>query len=169
MSVTLGPKGRNVVIGTSYGAPKITKDGVTVAKSIELKDPLANLGAQLVKQVASNTNDKAGDGTTTATILARAMFQRGCKAVDSGINPMDILRGINLSVEKIVSWLDNIKKQVTTNEEIFNVATISANGDKVIGRLIADAMQKVCIIIYFKLFYNPKDTTHTHKLIYRQN
>lgn len=143
VSVTLGPKGRNVIIEQSFGTPKITKDGVTVAKSIEFSNRLANLGALMIKQVAANTNDKAGDGTTTATILARSIFQQGCKAVDSGMNPMDLLRGINKGVEKVLEYLSSIKKDVTTQEEIFNVATISANGDKVIGQLIADTMKKV--------------------------
>ncbi|SOV14817.1 heat shock protein 60 [Plasmodium sp. gorilla clade G2] len=143
VSVTLGPKGRNVIIEQSFGSPKITKDGVTVAKSIEFNNKLANLGAQMVKQVAANTNDKAGDGTTTATILARSIFQQGCKAVDSGMNPMDLLRGINKGVEKVLEYLNSIKKDVTTTEEIFNVASISANGDKNIGQLIADTMKKV--------------------------
>ncbi|PHJ26112.1 chaperonin [Cystoisospora suis] len=143
VGVTLGPKGRNVVIEQTYGSPKITKDGVTVAKSIELSNKMMNLGAQLVKQVASTTNDIAGDGTTTATLLARAIFKEGCKAVDAGMNPMDLLRGINLAVEKILKHLNSVTKTVTTSEEIFNVATISANGDKVVGRLIADAMEKV--------------------------
>lgn len=143
VSVTLGPKGRNVIIEQSFGTPKITKDGVTVARSIEFSNRLANLGALMIKQVAANTNDKAGDGTTTATILARSIFQQGCKAVDSGMNPMDLLRGINKGVEKVLEYLSSIKKDVTTQEEIFNVATISANGDKVIGQLIADTMKKV--------------------------
>lgn len=141
--VTLGPKGRNVVISQPYGAPKITKDGVTVAKAIEFADKLENLGAQLVRQVSSNTNDKAGDGTTTAAVLARAIFQRGCRSVDAGLNPMDLLRGINMAVECVVKYLDSIKKEVTTSAEILNVATISANGDNTIGRLITNAMDKV--------------------------
>eukprot|EP00070_Physeter_catodon_P041500 XP_028348394.1 uncharacterized protein LOC112062928 [Physeter catodon] len=143
VGVTLGPKGRNVVIEQSYGSPKITKDGVTVAKSIEIGNKMMNLGAQLVKQVASTTNDIAGDGTTTATLLARAIFKEGCKAVDAGMNPMDLLRGINVAVEKVLRELERVTKNVTTSAEIFNVASISANGDRVIGQLIADAMEKV--------------------------
>ncbi|BAM42471.1 chaperonin HSP60 [Theileria orientalis strain Shintoku] len=143
VSVTLGPKGRNVIISSSFGPPKITKDGVTVAKSIELPGKLENMGAQLIKQVSSNTNDKAGDGTTTAAVLARAIFKRGCKLVDSGLNPMDLLRGINVAIEKVTGFLDGLKKEVTTDEEILNVATISANGDQVVGKLITDAMNKV--------------------------
>lgn len=155
--VTLGPKGRNVVIAQPYGAPKITKDGVTVAKSIEFSDKLENLGAQLVRQVSSNTNDKAGDGTTTAAVLARAIFQRGCRSVDAGLNPMDLLRGINMAVECIVNYLDSIKKEVTTSSEILNVATISANGDSGIGKLITDAMEKVfelqfCVVVFANEF-----------------
>lgn len=145
VGVTLGPKGRNVVIEQAFGGPKITKDGVTVAKSIEFNNKMMNLGASLVKQVASTTNDRAGDGTTTATVLARAIFKEGCEAVAAGMNPMDLLRGINLAVEKIMSFLNANKKDVTTSEEIFNVASISANGDRIIGRLIADAMEKVDI------------------------
>jgi len=143
VGVTLGPKGRNVVIEQSFGAPKITKDGVTVAKSIEFSNRMMNLGAQLVKQVASSTNDTAGDGTTTATVLARAIFKEGCKAVAAGMNPMDLRRGINLAVEKVLEDIKTRSKDVTTNEEIYQVATISANGDKVVGKLIADAMEKV--------------------------
>lgn len=143
VGVTLGPKGRNVIIEQTYGSPKITKDGVTVAKSIELNNRIMNLGAQLVKQVASTTNDIAGDGTTTATILARSIFREGCKAVDAGMNPLDLLRGINLAVESILAHLNASTKTVTTSEEIFNVATISANGDKTVGKLIAEAMEKV--------------------------
>lgn len=141
--VTLGPKGRNVVIEQSWGAPKITKDGVTVAKAIDLPDRVQNIGAQLIKQVASLTNDIAGDGTTTSTILARAIFQEGVKAVAAGMNPMDLRRGITQAVEEIDSTIEKMSKKVETNEEIYQVATISANGDEVVGRLLADAMAKV--------------------------
>jgi chaperonin GroEL len=141
--VTLGPKGRNVVIEQSWGSPKITKDGVTVAKAIELSDKLENLGAQLIKSVASKTNDLAGDGTTTATTLARAIFQEGCKAVAAGMNPMDLRRGIEAATAHVVANLKKNAKLITTNEEVKQVATISANGDVVVGSLIAEAMQKV--------------------------
>lgn len=143
VGATLGPKGRNVVIEQSYGCPKITKDGVTVAKAIEFGNKMMNLGAQLVRQVASATNDAAGDGTTTATVLARAIYREGCAAVAAGMNPMDLLRGIRLAVDAVLAHLDNHKKLLTTSEDIFNVATISANGDKIVGQLIADAMDKV--------------------------
>lgn len=143
VSVTLGPKGRNVIIEQAFGGPKITKDGVTVAKSIEFRDRLMNLGATLVKQVASSTNDRAGDGTTTATVLARAIYKGGCEAVAAGMNPMDLLRGINLAVTRVKQFLDSHKKTVTTSDAIRNVATISANGDQTIGNLIAEAMEKV--------------------------
>merc|ERR1719461_2292219 len=143
VQVTLGPKGRNVAIEQSYGAPKITKDGVTVAKAIEFSDKYENIGAQLVRQVASKTNDVAGDGTTTATVLARAIFTEGCKAVASGMNPMDLKRGINLAVEKICAHLKSTAKEVTDKESIFRVATISANGEESIGHIISDAMEKV--------------------------
>eukprot|EP00820_Chromera_velia_P026164 Cvel_34780.t1-p1 / transcript=Cvel_34780.t1 / gene=Cvel_34780 / organism=Chromera_velia_CCMP2878 / gene_product=Chaperonin CPN60, mitochondrial, putative / transcript_product=Chaperonin CPN60, mitochondrial, putative / location=Cvel_scaffold6087:17-829(-) / protein_length=271 / sequence_SO=supercontig / SO=protein_coding / is_pseudo=false len=143
VGVTLGPKGRNVVIEQSFGAPKITKDGVSVAKSIEFSNKLMNMGASLVKQVASATNDVAGDGTTTATVLARAIFKEGCKAVAAGMNPMDLRRGINLAVDKVLDEVKGKSKNVTSSEEILQVATISANGDQVIGKLIADAMDKV--------------------------
>ena len=143
VQVTLGPKGRNVVIDQPYGGPKITKDGVTVAKSIEFKDRFQNIGAQLVRSVASKTNDEAGDGTTTATVLTREIFLEGCKGVASGMNPMDLRRGIQLAAERIVNYLKASSKTITTKEEISQVATISANGDKVIGDLIASAMEKV--------------------------
>lgn len=143
VQVTLGPKGRNVIIDQAYGSPKITKDGVTVAKAITFKDKQVNLGANLVKSVASKTNDIAGDGTTTATILTRAFFAEGCKAVAAGMNPMDIRRGMVLAVDKVVEYLKSISKEITTKEEIAQVATISANGDKVVGNLIADAMERV--------------------------
>jgi len=141
--VTLGPKGRNVVLDKSYGAPRITKDGVTVAKEIELEDKFENMGAQMVREVASKTSDEAGDGTTTATILAHAIVKEGGKAVAAGMNPMDLKRGIDLAVETIVADLRNNSKNVTSNEEIAQVGTISANGDAEIGRFIADAMKKV--------------------------
>lgn len=143
VQVTLGPKGRNVVIDQPYGGPKITKDGVTVARSIDFKDKQENLGAQLVRQVASKTNDVAGDGTTTATILTRAIFQEGCKAVAAGMNPMDIRRGISAALDRVLEVLKEQSEVVDTTEKIAQVATISANGDKAIGRLIADAMERV--------------------------
>jgi chaperonin GroEL len=141
--VTLGPKGRNVVLDKSYGAPRITKDGVTVAKEIELDDKFENMGAQMVREVASKTSDIAGDGTTTATVLAHAIVREGAKAVAAGMNPMDIKRGIDLAVEAVVVDLQKNSKNVTSNEEIAQVGTISANGDAEIGRFLADAMKKV--------------------------
>jgi chaperonin GroEL len=141
--VTLGPKGRNVVLDKSYGAPRITKDGVTVAKEIELDDKFENMGAQMVREVASKTSDQAGDGTTTATVLAHAIVREGSKAVAAGMNPMDLKRGVDLAVEAIVADLQKNSKNVTSNEEIAQVGTISANGDAEIGRFIADAMKKV--------------------------
>merc|ERR1719201_1351740 len=143
VQVTLGPKGRNVVLEQSFGAPKITKDGVTVAKGIEFKDRYHNIGAQLVRQVANKTNDIAGDGTTTATVLTRAIFAEGCKSVAAGMNPMDLRRGINLAVETCIADLKSRTKMISSKEEICNVATISANSDKEIGEMIADAMEKV--------------------------
>jgi len=143
VQVTLGPKGRNAIIAQPYGAPKITKDGVTVAKSIDLEDAYENMGAQLVKSVASNTNDVAGDGTTTATVLARAIYSEGCKAVAAGMNPLDLRRGIQLAVNHVVATLDEISKPISSKEEIMQVGTISANSDKEIGQLIADAMERV--------------------------
>merc|ERR1719330_1493911 len=143
VQVTLGPKGRNAIIAQPYGAPKITKDGVTVAKSIDLECPFEDMGAQLVRSVASKTNDVAGDGTTTATVLARAIFTEGCKAVASGMNPMDLKRGISLAVDHICAHLKSTAKEVTDKESIFRVATISANGEESIGTIIADAMEKV--------------------------
>jgi chaperonin GroEL len=143
VKVTLGPKGRNVVIEKSFGAPRITKDGVTVAKEIELEDKFENMGAQMVREVASKTNDLAGDGTTTATVLAQAIVKEGAKAVAAGMNPMDLKRGIDLAVEAIVNDLKAHAKKVTSNGEIAQVGTISANGDTEIGRFLADAMQKV--------------------------
>ena len=141
--VTLGPKGRNVVLDKSFGAPRITKDGVTVAKEIELDDKFENMGAQMVREVASKTSDQAGDGTTTATILAHAIVKEGSKAVAAGMNPMDLKRGVDLAVHAIVEDLKKNSKKVTSNEEIAQVATISANGDAEIGRFLADAMKKV--------------------------
>jgi chaperonin GroEL len=141
--VTLGPKGRNVVLDKSYGAPRITKDGVTVAKEIELEDKFENMGAQMVREVASKTSDTAGDGTTTATVLAHAIFREGAKAVAAGMNPMDLKRGVDLAVEAVVADLQKNSKKVTSNEEIAQVGTISANGDAEIGRFLADAMKKV--------------------------
>jgi chaperonin GroEL len=143
VGVTLGPKGRNVVLDKSYGAPRITKDGVTVAKEIELEDKFENMGALMVREVASKTSDEAGDGTTTATILAHAIVKEGAKAVAAGMNPMDLKRGVDLAVEAVVADLHKNSKNVTTNEEIAQVGTISANGDAEIGRFIADAMKKV--------------------------
>ena len=143
VKVTLGPKGRNVVIEKSYGAPRITKDGVTVAKEIELADRFENLGAQLVREVANKQHDAAGDGTTTATVLAAAIAREGAKAVAAGLNPMDLKRGIDLAVEAIVADLKKSSKKVTSNDEIAQVGAISANGDKSIGDMIAKAMQKV--------------------------
>jgi chaperonin GroEL len=141
--VTLGPKGRNVVLDKSYGAPRITKDGVTVAKEIELEDKFENMGAQMVREVASKTSDLAGDGTTTATILAHAIVREGAKAVAAGMNPMDLKRGIDLAVDAIIKDLEANSKKVTSNDEIAQVGTISANGDAEIGRFLAEAMKKV--------------------------
>jgi chaperonin GroEL len=143
VKVTLGPKGRNVVIEKSFGAPRITKDGVTVAKEIELADKFENLGAQLIREVASKQNDAAGDGTTTATILAASIVREGTKAVAAGLNPMDLKRGIDLAVSAVVADLKANSKKVTSNEEIAQVGTISANGDKSVGEMISTAMQKV--------------------------
>jgi chaperonin GroEL len=141
--VTLGPKGRNVVLDKSFGAPRITKDGVTVAKEIELEDKFENMGAQMVREVASKTSDVAGDGTTTATVLAAAIVREGAKAVAAGMNPMDLKRGVDLAVDAIVEDLKKNSKKVTSNEEIAQVGTISANGDAEIGRFLAEAMKKV--------------------------
>src|SRR3989337_1000009 len=141
--VTLGPKGRNVVLDKSYGAPRITKDGVTVAKEIELEDKFENMGAQMVREVASRTSDQAGDGTTTATVLAYAIVREGARAVAAGMNPMDLKRGVDLAVEAIVEHLTANSKKVTSNEEIAQVGTISANGDAEIGKFLADAIKKV--------------------------
>jgi chaperonin GroEL len=141
--VTLGPKGRNVVLDKSFGAPRITKDGVTVAKEIELEDKFENMGAQMVREVASKTSDIAGDGTTTATVLAASIVKEGSKAVAAGMNPMDLKRGIDLAVDSIVEDLKKNSKKVTSNDEIASVGTISANGDAEIGRFLAEAMKKV--------------------------
>ncbi|ACA16261.1 chaperonin GroEL [Methylobacterium sp. 4-46] len=143
VKVTLGPKGRNVVIEKSFGAPRITKDGVTVAKEIELADKFENMGAQMVREVASKTNDLAGDGTTTATVLAQAIVKEGAKYVAAGMNPMDLKRGIDLAVTAVVKDIQGRSKKVSASEEIAQVGTISANGDKDIGQMIAQAMQKV--------------------------
>ncbi|MEL6694540.1 MAG: TCP-1/cpn60 chaperonin family protein, partial [Pseudomonadota bacterium] len=143
VKVTLGPKGRNVVIEKSFGAPRITKDGVSVAKEIDLEDKFENMGAQMVREVASKTNDVAGDGTTTATVLAQAIVKEGAKAVAAGMNPMDLKRGVDLAVSDVVKTLTATSKTITTSEEVAQVGTISANGDSQIGDDIAHAMQKV--------------------------
>src|SRR2546429_5286860 len=141
--VTLGPKGRNVVLDKSFGAPRITKDGVTVAKEIELDDKFENMGAQMVREVASKASDFAGDGTTTATVLAASIVKEGAKSVAAGMNPMDLKRGIDLAVEAVVEHLKVNSKKVTSNDEIAQVGTISANGDVEIGKFLAEAMKKV--------------------------
>jgi len=141
--VTLGPKGRNVVLGKKFGSPVITKDGVTVAKEIELKDKYENMGAQMVREVAVKTNDKAGDGTTTATVLAQAIFREGVKNVAAGANPMSLQRGIQLATELVVAELERMSKKIKSKEELMNVATVSANNDREIGRLISEAMEQV--------------------------
>ena len=143
VKVTLGPKGRNVVIDKSYGAPHITKDGVTVAKEIELEDKHENMGAQMVKEVASKTADKAGDGTTTATVLAEAIYSEGLRNVTAGANPMELKRGIEKAVKEITTELKKLSKPIQDRKEIAQVATISANGDAEIGEIIAKAMEKV--------------------------
>src|SRR5579863_9216472 len=143
VKVTLGPKGRNVVLEKSWGAPRTTKDGVTVAKEIELEDKIENLGAQLIREVASKTSDKAGDGTTTATVLAQAIVVEGLKSVAAGMNPMDLKRGVDKAVIKVVEEINDTSKKVTTNAEIAQVGTISANGDIEIGDMIAKAMAEV--------------------------
>ena len=143
VKVTLGPKGRNVVIDKSFGAPRITKDGVTVAKEIELEDKFENMGAQMVKEVASKTNDEAGDGTTTATVLAQSIVTEGTKFVAAGMNPMDVKRGIDQAVAVVLENLNKRSKKVKTNDEVAQVGTISANGEAEIGDMIAEAMQKV--------------------------
>ena len=143
VKVTLGPKGRNVVIEKSFGAPNVTKDGVTVAEEIELECPYENMGAQLVKEAASKTSDVAGDGTTTATVLAQAIFREGAKLVAAGNNPMEIKRGIDKAVEAVVAELKKLSKPTKDPKEIAQVGTISANGDQTIGNIIAEAMEKV--------------------------
>lgn len=143
VAVTMGPKGRNVILEQSWGSPKITKDGVTVAKGIELKDKFQNIGAKLVQDVANNTNEEAGDGTTTATVLARAIAKEGFEKISKGANPIEIRRGVMLAVETVKDHLKFLSKQVTTPEEIAQVATISANGDRDIGELISEAIKKV--------------------------
>src|ERR1700686_3730640 len=143
VKVTLGPKGRNVVIEKKFGSPTVTKDGVTVAKEIELQDPLENMGAQMVREVASKTSDLAGDGTTTATVLAQAIYREGIKNVAAGANPMDLKRGIDKAVEVVVEELKKISKPVKSHKEQEQIASVSANNDKKIGALIAEAMEKV--------------------------
>ena len=144
VKVTLGPKGRNVVLDKSFGAPRISKDGVTVAKEIELSDKFENMGAQMVREVASKTSDIAGDGTTTATVLAQSIVREGAKSVAAGMNPMDLKRGIDLAVEAVVKDLSQaLARSLDLDEEIAQVGTISANGDSEIGEMIAEAMQKV--------------------------
>src|SRR5437762_7878852 len=143
VKVTLGPKGRNVVIDKSFGAPRITKDGVTVAKEIELENRFENMGAQMAREVASKTSDIAGDGTTTATVLAQAIYREGSKLVAAGHNPMEIKRGIDKAVEAVVAHLKGAAKSTQDAKEIAQVGTISANGDATIGKLLADAMEKV--------------------------
>ncbi|MBT3361661.1 MAG: chaperonin GroEL, partial [Rhodospirillales bacterium] len=143
VKVTLGPKGRNVVLDKAFGAPRITKDGVTVAKEIELADKFENMGAQMVREVANRTSDEAGDGTTTATVLAQAVVREGAKAVAAGMNPMDLRRGIDLAVAAVVAQLKKRSSKVSTSEEVAQVGTISANGETEIGSMIAEAMEKV--------------------------
>eukprot|EP00252_Welwitschia_mirabilis_P001251 TRINITY_DN11144_c0_g1_i1.p1 TRINITY_DN11144_c0_g1~~TRINITY_DN11144_c0_g1_i1.p1 ORF type:complete len:573 (+),score=149.56 TRINITY_DN11144_c0_g1_i1:227-1945(+) len=169
VKVTMGPKGRNVVIEQSFGAPKVTKDGVTVAKSIEFKDKVTNLGASLVKQVANATNDIAGDGTTCATVLTRAIFVEGCKSVAAGMNAMDLRRGINVAVDTVVTHLKSRARMISTSEEIAQVGTISANGERDIGELIAKAMEKVgkegvITVADGKTLYNELDVVEGMKL-----
>src|SRR6266849_6766221 len=143
VKVTLGPKGRNVVIDKSFGAPRTTKDGVTVAKEIELEDKFENMGAQLVREVASKTSDMAGDGTTTATILAHAIVREGSKAVAAGMNPMDLRRGVEMAVAAVVKDIEKRAKKVGSSAEVAQVGTLAANGDQTVGKMIAQAMQKV--------------------------
>ena len=141
--ITLGPKGRNVILDKSFGAPRITKDGVTVAKEIELADKFENMGAQMVREVASKTNDEAGDGTTTATVLAHSIVREGAKSVAAGMNPMDLKRGVDIAVKTVVEALKKASKRVSTSAEISQVGTISANGDTEVGEMIAKAMEQV--------------------------
>src|SRR6201993_4832275 len=143
VKVTLGPKGRNVILDKSYGAPRTTKDGVTVAKEIELEDKFENMGAQMVREVAQKTNDAAGDGTTTATVLAQAIVREGAKSVAAGMNPMDLKRGVEMAVTAVVEDVKKRSKKVSATDEIAQVGTISANGEREIGEMIAQAMQKV--------------------------
>jgi chaperonin GroEL len=143
VQVTLGPKGRNAILDQSFGPPKITKDGVTVAKHIEFKCRFQNMGAQLVRQVASKTNDEAGDGTTTATVLTRAIFSEGCKAVAAGMNPMDLKKGAQMAVDRVVQILESISRPISSKEEVCQVGTISANGDREVGELLSEAMERV--------------------------
>src|SRR5437870_10233510 len=143
VKVTLGPKGRNVVIDKSFGAPRITKDGVTVAKEIELEDKFENMGAQMVREVAQKTNDQAGDGTTTATVLAHAIVREGAKSVAAGMNPMDLKRGVEMAVAAVVKDIEKRAKKVGSSAEVAQVGTLAANGDQTVGKMIAQAMQKV--------------------------
>ena len=143
VKVTLGPKGRNVVLDKTFGSPRITKDGVTVAKEVELSDKFENMGAQMVKEVASKTNDTAGDGTTTATVLAQSILKEGVRSVAAGMNPMDLKRGIDLAVTAVIADVQSHAKKIKTSAEIAQVGTISANGDTAIGNMIAEAMEKV--------------------------
>src|SRR5438093_7994864 len=143
VKVTLGPKGRNVVLDKSFGAPRITKDGVTVAKDIELEDKFENMGAQMVREVAQKTSDLAGDGTTTATVLAHSIVKEGAKAVAAGMNPMDLKRGIDIAVAAVVKDIERRSKKVGSSAEIAQVGTLASNGDRKIGQMIAEAMQKV--------------------------
>ena len=143
VKVTLGPKGRNVILDKKFGSPAVTKDGVSVAKEIELEDAFENMGAQMVKEVASKTSDIAGDGTTTATVLAEAIYREGLKNVTAGANPMSLKRGIDKAVEALVADLKKLSKKIKTSEEVAQVGTISANGDDTIGSIIAEAMEKV--------------------------
>ena len=143
VKVTLGPKGRNVVLDKAFGAPRTTKDGVTVAKEIELKDKFENMGAQMIREVASNTNDIAGDGTTTATLLAQSIAREGCKAVAAGMNPMDVKRGIDLATETVVNELNKNSRKITSKAEVAQVGTIASNGEIEIGELLSSAMERV--------------------------